>query len=112
MLPLVTPPPPHPVYGGQQVRILGENYTLEDEEDSKIGQVSWYCMLLRGLLAGVILVGVIKPSGKFQDRSAGTFAREVTTVAVTNRVVSVYKSQYLEGLGYESSQYLLFVGSS
>ena len=29
----------HIVYAGQQVRILGENYTLEDEEDSKIGQV-------------------------------------------------------------------------
>ncbi len=29
-----------PVYSGQQVRVLGENYTLEDEEDSKIGQVS------------------------------------------------------------------------
>jgi hypothetical protein len=27
------------VYAGQQVRILGENYTLDDEEDSKIGQV-------------------------------------------------------------------------
>lgn len=27
------------LYAGQQVRILGENYTLEDEEDSKIGQV-------------------------------------------------------------------------
>ncbi len=51
MLPLVTLHPPPPVYGGQQVRILGENYTLEDEEDSKIGQVSWYCMLLGGLLA-------------------------------------------------------------
>ena len=30
----------HTVYAGQQVRILGENYTLEDEEDSKIGQVT------------------------------------------------------------------------
>ncbi len=39
MLSLVTSSP-HTVYGGQQVRILGENYTLEDEEDSKIGQVS------------------------------------------------------------------------
>ncbi len=28
------------MYSGQQVRVLGENYTLEDEEDSKIGQVS------------------------------------------------------------------------
>ena len=27
------------MYAGQQVRILGENYTLDDEEDSKIGQV-------------------------------------------------------------------------
>ena len=27
------------VFAGQQVRILGENFTLEDEEDSKIGQV-------------------------------------------------------------------------
>ena len=27
------------VYAGQQVRVLGENYTLEDEEDSKIAQV-------------------------------------------------------------------------
>ncbi|XP_064401615.1 116 kDa U5 small nuclear ribonucleoprotein component-like isoform X2 [Halichondria panicea] len=27
------------LYSGQQVRVLGENYTLEDEEDSKIGQV-------------------------------------------------------------------------
>ena len=33
------PPFPPPVYAGQQVRILGENYTLEDEEDSRIGQV-------------------------------------------------------------------------
>ena len=29
------------VFAGQQVRILGENFTLEDEEDSKIGQVCW-----------------------------------------------------------------------
>ena len=28
------------MYSGQQVSVLGENYTLEDEEDSKIGQVS------------------------------------------------------------------------
>lgn len=27
------------VFSGQQVRILGENYTLDDEEDSKVGQV-------------------------------------------------------------------------
>ena len=27
------------MFAGQQVRILGENFTLEDEEDSKIGQV-------------------------------------------------------------------------
>ena len=27
------------VYTGQQVRILGEGYTLEDDEDSRIGQV-------------------------------------------------------------------------
>lgn len=27
------------VYAGQQVRVLGENYTLDDEEDSKVGQV-------------------------------------------------------------------------
>ena len=32
------------VYAGQQVRILGENYSLEDEEDSKIGQVSHVAM--------------------------------------------------------------------
>lgn len=28
------------VYAGQQVRILGENYSLDDEEDSRTGQVS------------------------------------------------------------------------
>ena len=28
------------VHAGQQVKILGENYTLEDEEDSRIGNVS------------------------------------------------------------------------
>ena len=28
-----------PVYAGQQVRVLGENYTLEDEEDSRVCQV-------------------------------------------------------------------------
>ena len=27
------------VNAGQQVRVLGENYTLDDEEDSKINQV-------------------------------------------------------------------------
>lgn len=27
------------VYSGEQVRVLGENYTLEDEEDSKVCQV-------------------------------------------------------------------------
>ena len=27
------------VDAGKQVRVLGENYTLEDEEDSKIAQV-------------------------------------------------------------------------
>lgn len=27
------------MYAGQQVRVLGENYTLDDEEDSKVGQV-------------------------------------------------------------------------
>ena len=34
------------MYAGQQVRVLGENYTLDDEEDSKIGQVinhTWGC---------------------------------------------------------------------
>ena len=28
------------VYAGQQARILGENYTIEDEEDSRVGTVS------------------------------------------------------------------------
>ena len=27
------------VYAGQQVRVLGENYTLDDEEDSRVCQV-------------------------------------------------------------------------
>ena len=27
------------VYAGQQARILGENYTIEDEEDSRVGTV-------------------------------------------------------------------------
>lgn len=27
------------VYSGEQVRVLGESYTLEDEEDSKVCQV-------------------------------------------------------------------------
>ena len=27
------------MFAGQQVRILGESYTLDDDEDSKIGQV-------------------------------------------------------------------------
>lgn len=27
------------VYARQQVKVMGENYTLEDEEDSRIGQV-------------------------------------------------------------------------
>jgi len=27
------------LYAGQEVRILGENYSLADEEDSRIGQV-------------------------------------------------------------------------
>ena len=31
------------VFAGQQVRILGENFTLEDEEDSKIEQVAICC---------------------------------------------------------------------
>ena len=31
------------VYSGQQVRVLGENYSLEDEEDSTVGQVGGYC---------------------------------------------------------------------
>ena len=30
------------VYSGQQVRVLGENYSLEDEEDSTVGQVGSY----------------------------------------------------------------------
>lgn len=30
-----------PVHSEQQVKILGENYTLEDEEDSRIGNVSY-----------------------------------------------------------------------
>ena len=38
-LPLSLPPS---VYAGQQVRVLGESYTLEDEEDSKIAQVHSY----------------------------------------------------------------------
>ena len=45
------------VYAGQQVRILGENYTLDDEEDSKIGQVA----ILRG--CGLTVArGVVKHS--------------------------------------------------
>ena len=39
----------HTVYAGQQVRILGENYTLEDEEDSKIGQVTCHPVGLLGV---------------------------------------------------------------
>lgn len=27
------------MYAGQQVRVLGENYTMEDEEDSRVGLV-------------------------------------------------------------------------
>lgn len=27
------------MYAGQQIRILGESYTLDDDEDSKVGQV-------------------------------------------------------------------------
>lgn len=27
------------LYAGQEVRILGENYSLADEEDSRVGQV-------------------------------------------------------------------------
>ena len=27
------------VHAGQQVRVLGENFTLDDEEDSKVGQI-------------------------------------------------------------------------
>ena len=27
------------VQAGQQVRVLGENFTLDDEEDSKLGQI-------------------------------------------------------------------------
>ena len=27
------------MFSGQQVRILGENYTLDDDEDSRTGQV-------------------------------------------------------------------------
>ena len=27
------------MYAGEQVRVLGENYTLEDEEDSRVTQV-------------------------------------------------------------------------
>ena len=41
------------LYAGQEVRILGENYSLADEEDSRIGQVGrlWisearYCVVL------------------------------------------------------------------
>ena len=30
------------VYAGQQARILGENYTIEDEEDSRVGTVRTY----------------------------------------------------------------------
>ena len=30
------------VYAGQQARILGENYTIEDEEDSRVGTVRMY----------------------------------------------------------------------
>ena len=29
------------VHAGQQVRILGENYSLDDEEDSRSGQVGY-----------------------------------------------------------------------
>lgn len=42
------------VFAGQQVRILGENFTLEDEEDSKIGQV----MLTTGKLHHMIFDNV------------------------------------------------------
>ena len=34
------------MFAGQQVRILGENFTLEDEEDSKIGQVTLTTQLI------------------------------------------------------------------
>ena len=43
------------MYSGQQVRVLGENYTLEDEENSKIGQVS-DCVLVNFFEQFVVFV--------------------------------------------------------
>ena len=51
------------VYAGQQVRILGENYSLEDEEDSKIGQVRHVPISFGGSLLGVWSFNVSNPLG-------------------------------------------------
>jgi hypothetical protein len=40
------------VHAGQQVKILGENYTLEDEEDSRIGTVSVKFMIVYCIMLG------------------------------------------------------------
>jgi len=33
------------IHAGQQARILGENYTIEDEEDSRVGTVrTWFTL--------------------------------------------------------------------
>jgi hypothetical protein len=42
------------VYAGQQVRVLGENYKMEDEEDSRVGLVS-----LSGLLSSLTITNNI-----------------------------------------------------
>ena len=52
------------LYAGQEVRILGENYSLADEEDSRIGQVGrlWisearYCVFL-SIFYGMIIFDI------------------------------------------------------
>ena len=60
------------MYAGQQVRILGENYTLEDEEDSKIGQVRYYHSVIytctcNGPSLGVWSVNVSNPLGHVRN---------------------------------------------
>ena len=52
------------LYAGQEVRILGENYSLADEEDSRIGQVGrlWisearYCVVL-SIFYGMTIFGI------------------------------------------------------
>lgn len=71
------------IHAGQPVKVLGENYTLEDEEDSQICTVGrlWISVARYGKLWRCVRVGEESP-GAAGDREEDSGARSLSAAAM------------------------------